>query len=183
MRRCIPRQAKPPHPNPSPPSTGARGLGPVHNHSLGTTMKRCLPLALFVVVGWCAGAGRLFATEGSDLTVPAASLNLAWVVLTAFLIFMMQAGFALVETGLTRAKNVAHTMAMNVLIYALGAIGFWVCGFALMFGGYGTPPSLGGTEGLGREFTLPLAGRDFGLCGHDGFFLAGPPFGAALLAL
>jgi ammonium transporter, Amt family len=146
-------------------------------------MKRRLALALLVFVGWSTTAGKLLAAESGEPTVPVASLNLAWVVLTAFLIFMMQAGFALVETGLTRAKNVAHTMAMNVLIYALGALGFWACGFALMFGNYGTPPSLGGSEVLGREFTLQLAGREFGLFGHDGFFLAGRPLDAALLAL
>ena len=47
----------------------------------------------------------------------------------------MQAGFALVETGLCRAKNAAHTMSMNFLVYALGMTGFFICGFAFMCGG------------------------------------------------
>src|SRR3954470_4136985 len=45
------------------------------------------------------------------------SANLLWTCVTGFLVMFMQAGFALVETGLTRSKNVAHTMAMNFLVY------------------------------------------------------------------
>ena len=47
-----------------------------------------------------------------------------WVLITGFLVMFMQAGFAMVEAGLTSAKNVAHTMAMNFLIYPLGMLGF-----------------------------------------------------------
>ena len=57
----------------------------------------------------------------------------------------MQAGFALVETGLTRAKNAGHTMAMNFMVYAIGMLGFWICGFALHMGGVGAVGALGGT--------------------------------------
>ena len=42
--------------------------------------------------------------------------NVLWLLLAGFLVFFMQAGFALVETGFTRAKNVAHTMGMNFLV-------------------------------------------------------------------
>ncbi len=38
----------------------------------------------------------------------------------------MQAGFAMVETGFTRAKNVAHTMSMNLMIYGIGMLGYWI---------------------------------------------------------
>ena len=55
----------------------------------------------------------------------------------------MQAGFALVETGFTQKKNVAHTMAMNFLIYVIGLMGFWICGFAFMFGGVGACRCIG----------------------------------------
>ena len=57
------------------------------------------------------------------------ALNIVWTLITGFLVMFMQAGFALVETGLTRAKNVAHTMGMNFLVYAIGIIGFWAIGF------------------------------------------------------
>ena len=60
----------------------------------------------------------------------------------------MQAGFAMVEGGFTRAKNIAHTMGMNFIVYGSAYIGFWICGFALMFGGVGRSCQLGGTPGL-----------------------------------
>ena len=58
-----------------------------------------------------------------------------WVLIAAFLVFFMQAGFALVETGFTRAKNVAHTMMMNMMVFCIGAIGYYFVGFGLQFGG------------------------------------------------
>ena len=94
----------------------------------------------------------------------------------------MQAGFALLTTGMTRAKNVAHTMCLSVMIFSVAVLGFWVCGFAVMFGNVGTLPTLGGTDGFVREFTLPLFGKDFGLFGYDGFFLGGRSVQAGFLA-
>ena len=66
------------------------------------------------------------------------AINMVWVLITGFLVMFMQAGFAMVETGLTRAKNANHTMAMNFMVYALGMLGFFISGFALMFGGVGS---------------------------------------------
>ncbi|MEN6433233.1 MAG: ammonium transporter [Smithella sp.] len=101
------------------------------------------------------------------------SINLMWTLITGFLVMFMQAGFALVETGMTRAKNVAHTMAMNLMIYPLGMLGFYVCGFAIMFGGIGALGTLGGYAGLDSELTVSLFGKTFGLIGTKGFFLNG----------
>jgi len=97
--------------------------------------------------------------------------NIMWTLLTAFLVMFMQAGFAMVETGFTQAKNVAHTMGMNFLVYAIGLIGFWISGFALMFGGVGAVAALGGTPGLTSEIAITLFGKSFGLFGTSGFFL------------
>ena len=85
----------------------------------------------------------------------------------------MQAGFAMVETGFTQAKNAGHTMAMNFMVYALGMLGYWICGFALQMGGVGAGPLSGGTALLTNEFTINLFGKDFGLFGTTGFFLSG----------
>ena len=104
-------------------------------------------------------------------SVTAVSLNIVWTLLTGFLVMFMQAGFAMVETGFTRAKNVAHTMGMNLMIYPIGMLGFWICGFAFMFGGVGSVASLGGTPGLTNELTVTLFGKTFGLVGGNGFFL------------
>lgn len=101
------------------------------------------------------------------------AINFVWVLITGFLVMFMQFGFAMVESGLTRAKNAAHTMAMNFLIYPLGMIGFFICGFAFMFGGVGALGTLGGYDGLNQEFAINIAGHTFGLIGTKGFFLNG----------
>jgi len=97
--------------------------------------------------------------------------NIMWTLITAFLVMFMQAGFAMVETGFTQAKNVAHTMGMNFLVYAIGLLGFWISGFAIMFGGVGAVAALGGTPGLTSEVAITLFGKSFGLFGTSGFFL------------
>ncbi|MDP2335321.1 MAG: ammonium transporter [Bacteroidota bacterium] len=99
------------------------------------------------------------------------AINMVWLLLAGFLVMFMQAGFAMVEGGMTRAKNITHTMAMNFMIYPLGMIGFFICGFAFMFGGVGPLATLGGYAGLNEEFTLSLFGHTFGLFGTKGFFL------------
>ena len=111
------------------------------------------------------------------------SINIVWTLIAGFLVMFMQAGFAMVETGLTRAKNVAHTMAMNFMIYPLGMLGFYVCGFAFMFGGLGPLGTLGGIDVLNQEFTLHLFGKDFGLFGTKGFFLTGQAYDVAIFAM
>jgi Amt family ammonium transporter len=61
-------------------------------------------------------------------------LDTVWVMLGAFLVFWMQAGFAYVEGGLTRAKNTNNIMMKNLMDFCLGTVAFWAVGFALMFG-------------------------------------------------
>ncbi|MFA5160382.1 MAG: ammonium transporter [Candidatus Omnitrophota bacterium] len=111
------------------------------------------------------------------------AINMVWVLITGFLVMFMQAGFAMVETGMTRAKNAAHTMAMNMMIYPLGMIGFYVCGFAFMFGGLGPIATLGGTDILNQEFSINLFGKVFGLFGTKGFCLSGQAYDSAIFAL
>ena len=110
-------------------------------------------------------------------------INLMWTLITGFLVMFMQAGFALAETGFTRAKNVAHTMMMNFMVYGLGMTGFWICGFALMFGNVGALGTLGGTDILNGGLSLHLFGHDFGLLGTKGFFLGGQTYDVAIAAL
>ncbi|MGC7873724.1 ammonium transporter [Desulfosporosinus sp. SYSU MS00001] len=94
-------------------------------------------------------------------------INFVWTLLTGFMVFFMQAGFALVEAGFTRAKNAAHTMAMNLMVFLVGAIGYYLVGFGLMFGGVGAVGAIGGTPPLTGEFAV----NGWGLFGHTGFFL------------
>ena len=111
------------------------------------------------------------------------AINMMWTLITGFLVMFMQAGFAMVETGLTRAKNVAHTMAMNFMIYPLGMLGFYICGFAFMFGGLGAIGTMGGFDGLNHEFTIPFLGKTFGLFGMKGFFLGKNVYDVGVFAL
>lgn len=111
------------------------------------------------------------------------SINMVWTLIAGFLVMFMQAGFALVETGLTRAKNAAHTMGMNFMVYAIGMTGFWIMGFALMFGGVGALGTLGGTPLLDSEFTITLFGKTFGLFGTKGFFLSSGVYDVAIFAM
>ena len=102
------------------------------------------------------------------------AINLMWTLVAGFLVMFMQAGFALVETGLCRAKNASHTMLMNFLIYVIGLTGFWIAGFALMYGAMPVA-SLGGTAGLdaAKEVVIELFGKPFGLFATNGWFLGG----------
>jgi ammonium transporter, Amt family len=102
------------------------------------------------------------------------AINLMWTLVAGFLVMFMQAGFALVETGLCRAKNASHTMLMNFLIYVIGLTGFWIAGFALMYGAMPVA-SLGGTAGLdaAKEVVIELFGKPFGLFASNGWFLGG----------
>ncbi len=100
------------------------------------------------------------------------AINIMWTLIAGFLVMFMQAGFALVETGFTQKKNVAHTMGMNFMVYALGMIGFWICGFAFMFGGALNAATLGGAPGVIPDMvTIHLFGHDWNILGKAGFFL------------
>jgi Amt family ammonium transporter len=61
-------------------------------------------------------------------------LDTVWVMLTAFLVFFMNLGFALVESGLTRSKNTVNILAKNFIVFAVSSLSFYVIGWGLMFG-------------------------------------------------
>jgi Amt family ammonium transporter len=109
---------------------------------------------------------------GQRLASAEVAINFSWTLLCGFLVMFMQAGFALVETGLVRAKNVAHTMAMNFLVYSVAIIGYWAIGFALQMGGVGALGTLGGDATLASEVTVTVMGQELGLFGWKGFFLS-----------
>src|SRR3989304_6865442 len=67
-----------------------------------------------------------------------------WVLIAAFLVFFMNVGFAMVETGLCRAKNAVNILSKNVIVFCVTTVFFWIVGFAIMFG---NGSSLFGTEG------------------------------------
>ncbi len=99
------------------------------------------------------------------------AINFVWTLVTGFLVMFMQAGFAVVETGLCRAKNANHTMMMNFAVYGVGMLSYWLIGFALQMGGVGGVANLGGVTPLSSEFSITLFGKSFGLFGQNGYFL------------
>ena len=64
--------------------------------------------------------------------------TVAWVLLAAALVYFMQAGFALCEAGLTRAKNTGNILMKNMMDFCIGTPCFWIIGFSLMFHGVGS---------------------------------------------
>ena len=131
-----------------------------------------------------ATAGEPTAAEvAAEVGKTKISVNYVWVLFAAFLVMFMQAGFALAETGFTRAKNAAHTMAMNFLCYPLGMLGFWICGFAIMMGGYGPIGLLGGGSVLTEPFSIELFGKTLNIIGTKGFFLSGDAYDVSVFGL
>jgi len=106
------------------------------------------------------------------------AINFVWTLVTGFLVMFMQAGFAMVETGFTRAKNAAHTFTMNFMVYGLAMMGYWVIGFAIQAGGLGPMTTLGGYDKLNLEYALHFGKQTWGLFGHSGFFLTGVAYAA-----
>tara|TARA_B100000315_G_scaffold258564_1_gene311199 strand:- start:161 stop:1510 length:1350 start_codon:yes stop_codon:yes gene_type:complete len=107
-------------------------------------LKKPLLLAGVLIVGF-SGVSFAQATTESN----AVALDTVWTLLAAVLVFFMQAGFAMVETGFTRAKNACNIMMKNLMDFSIGSIGYWAIGFGVMFGA-----------------------SAFGLFGSDGFFLS-----------
>jgi Amt family ammonium transporter len=98
-------------------------------------------------------------------------VNFAWTLICGFLIMFMQAGFAVVEAGLCRAKNANHTMMMNFMVYGVGMLAYFLIGFPLQMGGAGAIANLGSTPVLNSEFVIHLFGKDIGLFGNTGYLL------------
>jgi len=92
-------------------------------------MKTKLTLALLML----SGMTPLFAQE-LTADVVQDNLNYVWTIIAACLVFFMQAGFALVETGFTRAKNAINIIMKNVMDVSAGSLAFFLVGFGLMFG-------------------------------------------------
>jgi len=115
----------------------------------------------------------------ADLGHLKVSTNIFFLIFGTALVFFMQAGFAMVETGFCRAKNAGHVIMTNFVIFAIGALVYWAMGFAVQFGGVGAISLLGGSQ--------PLAGlvevaKGWGVMGTQGFFLGGNAYDVGIFA-
>jgi Amt family ammonium transporter len=97
----------------------------------------------FVFLLMIGSSGSAFGAEASGETALAmetvkaelqVNINVVWTCVAAFLVFFMQAGFAMVEAGFTRAKNAVNILMKNLMDFSVGTIAFFLVGFGLMFG-------------------------------------------------
>jgi ammonium transporter, Amt family len=103
-------------------------------------------LVLLLCVGFTALA------EETTLDQAIAAIDMMWLIVAASLVFFMQAGFALVETGLTRAKNATNIIMKNLMDFCIGSLAFWMIGWGLMYGADG----FGGLFGFSDFFKGPM---------------------------
>jgi len=95
----------------------------------------------------------LFAPEvfAQDTESSFNGLSTLWILLAAFLVFFMQAGFGMVEAGLIRAKNAANILMKNLMDFCFASLGFFMFGYAIMYGSEGSLFGTGGWFLLGAE--------------------------------
>lgn len=150
---------------------------------IGLLLLATVIVSMLSITAFAAGAdpsgASYFATTGSETLGEVATTankayfgaNFTWVMICAFMVFFFQCGFAMVETGFCRAKNAVHTMTMNFMVFLVGAVGYFLVGFALQMGGSGGAAGLGaGGSVLDAMLSIPGLG---GILGYKGFMLSG----------
>ncbi|MDR1176872.1 MAG: ammonium transporter [Treponema sp.] len=108
--------------------------------------KKLFVLAVLLL---CVGAAGLFAQESIESL--GFSLDVVWLFIGSILVFIMQIGFACVETGLTRAKNATNITMKNVMDFMFGALVYWALGWGFMWGN-----DSGGLIGTSQFFHGPM---------------------------
>lgn len=117
-------------------------------------MVRSLPLiGLILMFVAMPAMAEDAATNAKAIEALQTNLNIVWTAVAAFLVFFMQAGFAMVEVGFTRAKNAVNIIMKNLMDFSIGTIAFFFIGFGLMFGAsnglFGTTNFMLGSDVLG----------------------------------
>ena len=99
-------------------------------------MKKKVVIIVFALT--CLLSLNVFAlngsVEGEKVSEAKYMADTLWVLVAAFLVFFMQAGFAMVEAGFTRAKNAVNILMKNLMDFSIGSLSYWAIGFAIMFG-------------------------------------------------
>ncbi|MBD1833849.1 ammonium transporter [Cyanobacteria bacterium FACHB-472] len=103
---------------------------------LTPSWQACIPIATIIVMlwGYSAVAQDAPAAAGPTTAELKVALDTLWVAIAAFLVFFMNAGFCMLETGFCRQKNAVNVLAKNLIVFALATVAFWAIGFGLMFG-------------------------------------------------
>lgn len=92
---------------------------------------KCLPLVTTIILMWISIAA---AAESSNSVTSDVSQNTQWTLLTGCLVFFMNAGFAMLETGFCRKSSTITILAKNLIVFAIATSAFWILGFGFMFG-------------------------------------------------
>jgi Amt family ammonium transporter len=124
---------------------------------LTPSWQACIPIALVIVLGWgYAAVAQSAAPKLEDIAKATSDLKVGidtmWVMVAGMLVFFMNAGFCMLETGFCRQKNAVNVLAKNLIVFGLSTIAFWVLGWGLMFGN--------GNGFFGSEGLLFLSGED-----------------------
>jgi ammonium transporter, Amt family len=124
---------------------------------LTPSWQACIPIALVIVLGWgYAAVAQSAAPTLEDIAKATSDLKVGidtmWVMVAGMLVFFMNAGFCMLETGFCRQKNAVNVLAKNLIVFGLSTIAFWVLGWGLMFGN--------GNGFFGSEGLLFLSGAD-----------------------
>ncbi len=108
------------------------------NHRRRQVMKRVVLTLIFAMMGlaraWAGDEPPTVESNKEAIMLVQTHADYVWTLVAAALVFFMQAGFAMVETGLTRAKNAINIMMKNLMDFAVGSLAYWALGFGLMFG-------------------------------------------------
>ncbi|MEP0887894.1 ammonium transporter [Leptolyngbya sp. PL-A3] len=122
-------------------------------NSLSPTWQACIPLTALIVL---VSSTAVFAQDTPSVEETVATLQVGldtvWVMVAAMLVFFMNAGFCMLETGFCRQKNAVNVLSKNLIVFALSTIAFWFIGFGLMFGN--------GNGFIGWEGLTFLSGAD-----------------------
>jgi Amt family ammonium transporter len=94
--------------------------------------------AIFIARAWAGDETPTLESNKNLIDLVQSNADYVWTLVAAALVFFMQAGFAMVETGFTRAKNAVNIMMKNLMDFSIGSLAFWAIGFALMFGASST---------------------------------------------
>ncbi|MFZ0728007.1 MAG: ammonium transporter, partial [Desulfobacterales bacterium] len=102
-------------------------------------MKKVIFTLLFLVVvnftlAWAGDEPPTLESNRTAIELVQTHADYVWTLVAAALVFFMQAGFAMVETGFTRAKNAVNIMMKNLMDFSIGSLAFFAIGFGLMFG-------------------------------------------------
>ena len=106
----------------------------------------CIPLVAIILITWNTAAMAQSSSQPLTLEDLQGALNSTWVLIAAIMVIFMNAGFAMLEAGFCRRKNVVNVLSKNLLVFALTTMAFWSIGFAIMFSGVDSP--FAGNEGF-----------------------------------